>query len=78
MNRWMALLIAVVGGAVGAYFAALFLGGALIGVMWLYVFGDDPWPSGWETALGIVVLVAGFGLWARFARLIWRRLRSAS
>ena len=29
----------------------------LAGIFWLYVFGDDPWPSAANTAL----LVAGYG-----------------
>lgn len=74
MNRWLALLLAVVLGAIGAYVGLLFAGGALVGILWLYVFGDDTWPAGWETAVGAVLIAGGLALWAWLAWLIWSRL----
>ena len=45
MSRWVALLLAIVGGAIAAYTTIVLVAGGLLGVGWLWVFGDDPWPS---------------------------------
>ena len=75
VNRWVALLLAVLGGAVAAYAIALMFGGALVGVLWLFVFGDDPWP-GWVEPLASLVIVAGALLtWTIVGRQIWDNLR---
>ena len=75
MNRWVALLLAVVGGAIAGYFTAIFSGGAMIGVLWLFVLGDNPWPEGWEYALMAICVAAGLFVWFWTARLIWSRLK---
>lgn len=74
MNRWTALLLAVIGGAAIALGIMIALAAAVGGILWLYVFGDDPWPSEVETALNIAVPLIGLLLWAVAARLIWLRL----
>lgn len=74
MNRWLALLLAIVGGAIAAYFATIFFAGAMLGILWLYVFGDDPWPSWTETVLGPAIVVAGLLFWAFLAWQIWLKL----
>ena len=74
MKRWVAVLLAIVGGAIAAYTTILLLAGAMLGVFWLWLFGDDPWP-GWATAgFGLLIPVGGLILWAIFSRLIWARL----
>ncbi|MFL6730974.1 MAG: hypothetical protein ACJ8EH_10815 [Sphingomicrobium sp.] len=73
MNRGLLLLLAIVGGAIAAYVAVLAIGGALVGVLWIYVFGDDPWPNGWEVAVGIILAVLGALAWIAAGRAIWRR-----
>ncbi len=58
-------LIGLVGGIVAAIFAV----GATAGFLWLFVFGDNPWPSwrGWILgAVGLVVLIAGIVLGVLF------------
>ena len=75
MKRWVAVLLAIVGGAIAAYTMILLLAGAMLGVFWLWLFGDDPWP-GWATAgFGLLIPVGGLILWAIFSRLIWARLK---
>ena len=75
MNRSIALLLAVIGGAAAALFALFLLGGGLLGVLWLFVFGDDPWPGWAEVALNIAIPLAGLFLWAVFGWQIWLRLK---
>jgi hypothetical protein len=43
-------------------------------VLWIFVFGDDPWPAWVEPAAGIAIPVFGLLLWAGIAVVIWRRL----
>jgi hypothetical protein len=40
--------------------------GAVAGFLWLYVFGDDPWPSSTEKILPILFILAFFVLWTTF------------
>ena len=76
MNRWVALLLAVVGGGIAAYTVILLIAGGLLGVGWLWVFGDDPWPDWAMTGLNRLIPVGGMVLWALFAGFIWLKLRS--
>lgn len=57
-SRWAGGLIGLIAGAIAAIFAV----GATAGFLWLFVFGDNPWPSwsGWILgAVGLAVLLAG-------------------
>ena len=75
MNRWVALLLAVVGGAAGAWAAILGITGALFGFLWIFVFGDDPWPAWVDPVAAILLIVLGLGLWAAMASAIWSKLK---
>ena len=75
MNRWIALLLAIVGGAAGALASLMFGTAAVVGALWIFVFGDDPWPGWVEPVLNVTPPVIGLTLWAMFAWSIWRRLR---
>ena len=45
--------------AMAAFLSAFVMGGAAGGILWLFVFGDDPWPGGADKALmTLVTLVA--------------------
>jgi hypothetical protein len=37
--------------------------GASLGILWLFVFGDNSWPTGTETALSISLVIVFLGLW---------------
>jgi hypothetical protein len=75
VNRWLALLISIIGGAVIAYAMLLAIGGAVLGILWLYVFGDDPWPEWSNYVLGTAIVVGGIAAWIFGARTIWTQLR---
>ena len=74
MNRPLGLLLAIIGGAIGAMATVVAVGGGLLGILWLYVFGDDPWPRWAEGFLNIAIPIVGLLLWAIFGWIIWRRL----
>ena len=76
MSRWVALLLAIVGGAIAAYTTINLVAGGLLGVGWLWVFGDDPWPRWAMTGMHMLVPIGGLILWALFSWIIWVRLRS--
>jgi hypothetical protein len=40
--------------------------GAFAGILWLYVLGDDPWPTSTETMLPILFIFVFFALWFSF------------
>ena len=75
MKPWVALLLAIVGGAVAAYALIVPIAGGLLGVGWLWIFGDDPWPQWAMTGLNLLVPLGGLVLWAVFGWLIWSRMR---
>ena len=75
MNRGIALLLAVIGGAAVALALAMFGTAAAVGFLWIFVFGDDPWPGWVEPALNIAIPIVGLALWAMFSWAIWNRLK---
>ena len=75
MKRIVALLLAIIGGG-AVSLGVLMLGtGALGGFLWIFVFGDDPWPGWAMTTLNILIPILGLFLWAVFGWQIWLRLR---
>ena len=74
MNRWIALLLAVIGGAAAALFVTMFGAAGLGGILWIFVFGDDTWPTWAYTLLDTAIPIVGLLLWALFSRAIWLRL----
>ena len=76
MNRWLLLLLAVVGGASVAYVTVLIAAGAIVGLLWIFVFGDDSWPEGWEIVVTVILGLIGFAVWFAAAKKIWLRFRT--
>ena len=74
MSRWLALLIAVIGGGVAAFAAAIGFVAVSYGVLWIYVFGDDPWPKWVDPVLGVLLFAVALGVWVAVGLLIWRQL----
>jgi hypothetical protein len=76
VNRGLGLaLLAIIGGAIGAFVVVIAVGGGLLGFLWLFVFGDDPWPGWAETVLNLAIPIAGLLLWAIISWKIWLQLR---
>jgi hypothetical protein len=75
VNRGLALLLAIAGGAVFAF--AIVTAGtvALAGVLWLFVFGDNSWPSWVSAGLDIAIPVTGLALWALASWTLFIRLK---
>jgi len=75
VNRGLALLIAIIGGAVLGYALLLVVAGGILGVLWLYVFGDDPWPAWTDYVLGGAIIVGGLISWVFCSWMLWRALK---
>jgi len=76
VNRWVALLLAIIGGAAAALAILMFGTAAGVGALWIFVFGDDPWPAWFEPTLNIAIPIVGLVLWAMFSWAIWNRLKT--
>jgi apolipoprotein N-acyltransferase len=74
VNRALVLLLAVIGGAAGALAIMMGFTAALMGMLWIFVFGDDPWPAWVEPVLNTAIPIVGLFLWLYVGWLIWRRL----
>ena len=74
MNRLAAALLAIIGGGAAAL-GVMMLGTAMLaGILWIFVFGDDPWPGWTMTTLNVLIPIVGLFLWAVFGWQIWLRL----
>ena len=40
--------------------------GAVAGVFWLFIFGDDPWPAAAQTLISILFVLVFLVLWLGF------------
>jgi len=75
VSRAAALLVAAVAGGIGALVAVTLAGLFLFGSLWLFVFGDDPWPAWVEPAFDIALPILAALLWLVLGRAIYQRLR---
>jgi len=75
VNRVIAALLAIIGGGAVALGAMMLGTGMLAGFLWIFVFGDDPWPGWAMTTLNILIPIVGLFLWALFGWQIWLRLK---
>jgi len=75
VNRFAAALLAIIGGAAIALGVLMIGTGAVAGLLWIFVFGDDPWPGWAMTTLNILIPIFGLFLWAVFSWQIWLRLK---
>jgi hypothetical protein len=78
VNRWLALLIAVVASAAVAWAATLFAAGAIGGILWIFVYGDNEWPAWTNVGGGIAAFLVGLAVWIIVGMAIWRRLTPRS
>ena len=74
MNRGLALLLAIVAGGVVAFCVVAAGTAVLAGFLWIYVFGDDPWPDWVETGLNIAIPTVGLLLWVVASWRVFLRL----
>lgn len=74
MNRWLALVLAVAIGAVAAWAATLGAAGAIGGILWIFVYGDNEWPAWTNTGGGIAAFLVGLAVWIAVGLAIWRKL----
>jgi hypothetical protein len=70
VNRWLALGISLIGGAILGYLLVVVVTAAI----WKFGFGDNPWPDRLEPIIGWTLRIAKIATWAICALIIWLRL----
>ena len=73
MGTWPTRIAGIVAGAVAGAIVAAAVIAVGASVFWLFVFGDDPWPSWAEVALVASAYVAGFAVFVSVAAVMWRQ-----
>jgi len=62
-KRYLYALLFGIPGFFAAGIISLLAFGALIGILWLFVFGDNPWPASPDAVLSIVLVLTFLSLW---------------
>ena len=71
-GRWLYLLLYAVPALLAATLVAVALFGAAAGALWLFVYGDDPWPATAATTLALTFAAAWLALAAAFLATAYR------
>lgn len=62
-KRYLYSLLFGIPGFFVAGISSIVLFGALLGVLWLFIFGDNPWPFSIEKALPVLLVLAFLVMW---------------
>jgi hypothetical protein len=62
-KRYLYALLFGIPGFFLAGFLSLGTMGALLGILWLFVFGDDPWPVAPEKMLAVLMIIIFLIIW---------------
>jgi hypothetical protein len=63
-RRYAYVLLFAVPAMLAAAIVAVLLAAAVAGGMWLFVFGDNPWPASASTVLTALLVLVGLAAWA--------------
>ena len=63
-KRYLYVFLLGIPGLFVAGIVSILLFGAFAGILWLYVFGDNPWPSYTEAILSILFILSVLTIWA--------------
>ena len=73
MNRWLALALALLCGVSAAFVTATAFVGTVYGLLWIYIYGDNPWPAWVEPTMSLLLLLVASGVGLAVGWLIWKR-----
>ena len=59
MSRWLRYLIALLAAGLGFIVGVVGCGALAAGTGWIFLFGDDPWPSWSDAAIVAAALIGG-------------------
>jgi hypothetical protein len=63
-RRFLYLLLFGLPGLVLSAIISIIVFGTAAGMLWLFVFGDSPWPASSESLLTLLAILCFLGLWA--------------
>ena len=78
-KRYLYIILFGIPGLFVAGTFSILLFGALTGILWLYVFGDNPWPPYAETILSVLFILSVMTIWVltlALGYLVGKRLES--
>jgi hypothetical protein len=59
MSRWLRYFLALLGAGLGFITGLMGCGAIAAGIGWIFLFGDDPWPSWSDGAIVAAALIGG-------------------
>jgi hypothetical protein len=65
-KRYLYVLLFAVPALLASIIISLLLFGAAAGILWIFVFGDNPWPSSADNILTAMLILACMTLWVFF------------
>jgi hypothetical protein len=65
-KRYLYSLLFGIPGLFVAGILSILVFGGLMGILWIFVFGDNPWPPLAETIISIVFVLVALILWVGF------------
>jgi hypothetical protein len=72
MSQWIRYVIAVFAAAIGFFAGLMGAGGIAGGFAWIFLFGDEPWPSWSDTVILAAAIIGGAVVATLFAVSAWR------
>jgi hypothetical protein len=65
-KRYLYSLLFGIPGLFVAGIISILVFGGLMGILWVFVFGDNPWPASIETIVSIAFVLVALSLWTGF------------
>jgi hypothetical protein len=72
MSRWLRYLLALLAGGLSFIAGLIGCGAFAAGIGWIFLFGDDPWPSWSDVLIVGMALMGGVGAGTVTGLAAWR------
>ena len=76
-KRYLYMLIFCIPAFLVSLIASILLFGGILGMLWIFVFGDDPWPQGIDLFLLIPFILAFMGIWITLLTVAYKAGKAA-
>lgn len=61
MPRWLRVILTLLAAVLGGWAGLMTLGGGAAGFAWIFLFGDDPWPTWGEWLILAFAIIGAAG-----------------